>query len=110
MDKHTKIIATISDLRCEKSFIESLYNEGMNVVRMNSAHIEESGFDRIINNTRAVSNGIGILMDTKGPEVRTTKCNEPIEIKTGDILKMTGNPEGETTKELIYVSYKGKYR
>lgn len=106
MDKHTKIIATISDLRCEKSFIESLYNEGMNVVRMNSAHIEESGFDRIINNTRAVSNGIGILMDTKGPEVRTTKCNEPIEIKTGDILKMTGNPEGETTKELIYVSYK----
>lgn len=106
MDKQTKIIATISDLRCEQKFIKSLYDEGMNVVRMNSAHIEEEGFDRIINNTRAVSNEIGILMDTKGPEVRTTKCDEPIEIKTGDILKMTGSPDQMSSKEMICVSYK----
>lgn len=44
----------------------------MNVVRMNSAHIQREGFQRIVNNVRAVSDRIGILMDTKGPEIRTT--------------------------------------
>ena len=71
MSKYTKIVATVSDIRCEVDFIRELYNNGMNVVRMNSAHIKEEGFNRIINNVRAVSNKIPILMDTKGHELRT---------------------------------------
>ena len=35
--KFTKIVATISDKRCDVDFISQLYEEGMNVVRMNSA-------------------------------------------------------------------------
>ncbi|HBL71553.1 MAG TPA: pyruvate kinase, partial [Bacteroidales bacterium] len=65
-------VATISDQRCDVDFIDSLYKAGMNVVRLNSAHMNEEGFTRVINNTRSVSNRIAILMDTKGPEVRTT--------------------------------------
>lgn len=106
MEKQTKIIATISDLRCEVDFIRALYNEGMNVARLNSAHMNEEGFERVINNIRAVSNQIGILIDTKGPEVRTTACSAPIEIRTGDKIKIVGNPEIESTKELIAVTYK----
>ena len=34
MLKQTKIVASISDLRCEVDFIRDLYNAGMNVVRM----------------------------------------------------------------------------
>lgn len=70
--KFTKIVATISDKRCEVDFIRQLYQEGMNVVRMNSAHLQREGFLRIINNVREVSHRIAILIDTKGPEVRTT--------------------------------------
>ena len=70
--KSTKIVATISDKRCDESFIRELYEAGMNVVRMNSAHLTAEGFNKIITNVRAVSPQIGILMDTKGPEVRTT--------------------------------------
>ena len=106
MDKQTKIIATISDKRCDVGFIRDLYNEGMNVVRLNSAHLDANGFNKIINNVRAVSNQIGILIDTKGPEVRTSTTQEPIEINTGDRIKIVGNPDLETTKELIAVSYK----
>ncbi len=106
MSKLTKIVATISDKRCDVDFIQELYNEGMNVVRMNSAHLQKEGFLKIINNVRAVSNQIALLMDTKGPEVRTTIVrNEDIEIKTGDIIKIVGNPDIVSDIECIAVNY-----
>ncbi|MDR3220268.1 MAG: pyruvate kinase [Dysgonamonadaceae bacterium] len=106
MLKQTKIVATISDKRCETDFIADLFDAGMNVVRMNSAHLGKEGFDKIINNTRAVSNRIGILMDTKGPEVRTTFSEAPIPFKTGDTVLIKGDIDGLTTKDCIYVNYK----
>jgi pyruvate kinase len=106
MSKSTKIVATISDLRCEVDFIRSLYNEGMNVVRMNSAHLQREGFERIVNNVRAVSNQIAILMDTKGPEIRTTVVeNDSIDLVTGDVIKITGDPDLISTRECISVNY-----
>ncbi len=106
MTKSTKIVATISDKRCDVDFVRELYIEGMNVVRMNSAHLNKEGFTRIITNVRAVSKHIAILMDTKGPEVRTTVAeNDAIEIKSGDIVKIVGNPDLTSTHECIAVNY-----
>lgn len=94
MQKQTKIVATISDQRCEVPFLEQLYEAGMNVVRLNSAHLNEEGFLKIINNVREVSEEIAILVDTKGPEIRTTVANNPIELKTGELVKIVGDPKG----------------
>lgn len=105
MHKHTKIVATISDKRCDVPFLTQLFNEGMDVVRLNSAHLQKEGFLKIINNVRAVSERIAILVDTKGPEIRTTFTEEPLELKTGDYIRIEGNPNGITTKECIYLSY-----
>ncbi|MEA4979251.1 MAG: pyruvate kinase [Petrimonas sp.] len=105
MLKHTKIIATISDKRCDVSFLKQLFDEGMDVVRLNSAHLDEEGFLKIINNVRAVSDRIAILVDTKGPEIRTTVATEPIKLITGDRVKVVGNPREISSKEVIYVSY-----
>lgn len=107
MLKHTKIVATISDQRCDVEFIDALYKAGMNVVRLNTAHMNEEGLSRVVNNVRAVSNRIGILMDTKGPEVRTTPTENNVSIPfvTGDLVKISGDPNGVTTHEHIYVSY-----
>ena len=105
MLKHTKIVATVSDKRCDVPFITDLFNEGMNVVRMNSAHLDKEGFDLIINNVRQVSNRIGILMDTKGPEIRTTTSEGPISFVAGDTSIVKGDMGGITTKECIYVNY-----
>ena len=108
MLKQTKIVASISDLRCDVEFIRDLYKAGMNVVRMNTAHANREGFERLIANVREVSNRIGILMDTKGPEVRTTALAEgPIEFKIGDKVRIVGNPDQETTRECIAVTYSG---
>lgn len=108
MLKQTKIVASISDRRCEVDFIRELYNAGMNVVRMNTAHASREGFETLIKNVREVSNRIGILMDTKGPEVRTTAIQggEPIPYKIGETVKIIGNPDKETTRECIAVSYR----
>ena len=103
--KQTKIVTTISDQRCEVDFIKSLYEAGMNVVRMNTAHTNYEGLEKLINNVRTVSNRIAILMDTKGPEVRTTVSDEPITYKTGERLKVVGDPELHTTHDCISVSY-----
>lgn len=107
VNKRTKIVATISDLRCSVDFIRSLYNEGMNVVRMNSAHMTEDGFVNVIRNTREVSDSIGIMMDTKGPEIRTTPTenDEKLKMSIGDKIKVIGDLNVKTTKEQLSVSY-----
>jgi pyruvate kinase len=88
--KHTKIVATISDKRCDVEFIRELYEAGMNVVRLNTAHISTESAIAMINNVREVSDSIGILVDTKGPEIRTKNIAEPIDVKEGDLIKIKG--------------------
>ena len=103
--KQTKIVASVSDRRCDTDFIKQLFNAGVNVIRMNTAHASEEGIKNIIRNVRAVSPHIGILIDTKGPEVRTTGCETPIEYKTGDVVKLMGRPEVDSTHDIVNVSY-----
>ena len=103
--KQTKIVCSVSDMRCDEDFIRSLFIAGMNVVRMNTAHATPEGIRKIIRNTRAVSPHIGILIDTKGPEVRTTGTPKPIEYKAGDMVKIFGRPEMDTSKDIVNVSY-----
>ncbi|MDE6792093.1 MAG: pyruvate kinase, partial [Muribaculaceae bacterium] len=107
MNKFTKIVATVSDKRCDTEFIRALFEAGLNVVRMNSAHLNYEGFEKIVANTREASESIAVMMDTKGPEIRTTTTvdDNPISFSTGDCVKVVGNPEGLTSHEEICLSY-----
>lgn len=107
--KYTKIVATISDRRCEVEFIQQLFDAGMNVARLNTAHISTESAVTMINNVRAVSDSIGILVDTKGPEIRTRNISEPINVKEGDIIKVKGG-NGQSDQETFYVSYEQIHR
>ncbi|HCC69684.1 MAG TPA: pyruvate kinase [Bacteroidales bacterium] len=103
--KRTKIVTTISDKRAEPEFIRSLYKAGMNVVRINTAHQDIEGSMRVIQNIRRISDKIAILIDTKGPEVRTTICDGSIDLREGEIIKIIGEPETRTTHSVIAVTY-----
>ena len=107
MKKFTKIVATVSDKRCDIDYLRQLADAGMNVVRMNSAHLEYDGFKRIVDNTRKTDYGIAIMMDTKGPEIRTTATATglPITFNTGDIVEFVGDPDGLTTERTICLNY-----
>ena len=103
--KKTKIVCSISDRRCEVDFLRKLFFAGMNVVRMNTAHATPDGIPTIIRNTREVSPHLALLIDTKGPEVRTTNVEQPITYKKGDVVKIFGRPEMDTTHDIVNVSY-----
>lgn len=104
--KRTKIVATISDKRCDVDFIRSLFEAGMDVIRINSAHLDIEGALKIIRNTRQVSDTIAILIDTKGPEIRTTVCDEPVILKKGETLRITGDPGRKSEPGNIYVTHR----
>lgn len=108
MNKFTKIIATISDKRCDVEFLRSLAAAGMNVVRVNSAHLDEAGMARIVANTREASDSLAVMLDTKGPEVRTTPNDEgaPITFAEGDRVELAGDPDSATTRGRICVTYR----
>ena len=107
MKKLTKIVATISDRRCEVDFLSDLYKAGMNVVRINTAHQIPETAIKIVENVRQVSDKIGILVDTKGPEIRTGKLEGAIPVKTGDKIKVRHDgSDVETNKEILQVNYK----
>ena len=107
MKKFTKIVATVSDKRCDIEFIKALAEAGVNVVRMNSAHLDYDGFRMIVDNVRAADPSLGIMLDTKGPEIRTTATTSgsPIEFHTGDTIDFIGNPDGLSSSSEIYLSY-----
>jgi pyruvate kinase len=105
LEKRTKIVATISDKNCDISFLRSLYKAGMDVVRINSAHLDPEGVMKIVTNIRGVSDKIAILLDTKGPEIRTTICDEQIKFLKGQRVKIAGNSDEKTTHEAINVNY-----
>ena len=104
--KQTKIVCSISDRRCEVDFLRKLFFAGMNVVRMNTAHATPDGIKKIIRNTRTVSPHLALLIDTKGPEVRTTGVDTPIAYKTSDVVKLLGRPDVDTSHDIINLSYK----
>ena len=103
--KKTKIVATISDRKCDVEFLKKLYEAGMNVVRINTAHQSPDDSIKVINNVREVSEKIAILLDTKGPEVRTNKSELDIDVIKCQRIEIKGNPAMESNKECLCVSY-----
>jgi len=70
MKKLTKIVATVSDMKCDPDYVKGLYKAGVNVVRLNTAHMDYEGLCRVVSTVRSVSDKIALLVDTKGPEIR----------------------------------------
>ncbi|AWB67827.1 pyruvate kinase [Saccharobesus litoralis] len=109
MTKQTKIVATVSDLKGDVEFITELYKRGVNVIRLNTAHQTPEDTRVVIENVRKVSDKLAVLVDTKGPEMRTNlKIEEDLNISTGD--KVTFRADGldvATTREAVQVNYLG---
>ncbi len=105
--RQTKIVATISDQRCDVDFIQSLYEAGMNVARINTAHITTESGKNLIDNIRAVSNKIAILVDTKGPEIRTCQTLSDTKLEEGELVTLSYSTGVLDDKKNICVNYKG---
>lgn len=77
----------------------------MNVVRLNTAHMSHEDARKVIMNVREVSDKIGILLDTKGPEIRTCDAVAPLTVRYGDVIRIKGAPYEMSRDDCICVSY-----
>lgn len=104
--KKTKIICTISDNNCDVDFIRSLYDNGMDVVRLNSAHASLEGVEKVVENVRKVSDRIAILIDTKGPEIRLTAMDSTVGfvLKQGERIIFGNSTEENCSHSALYTN------
>ncbi|WP_233148643.1 pyruvate kinase [Rhodopirellula sp. MGV] len=96
--RHTKIIATIGPATESEDKLTKLIEAGVDIVRLNMAHGTGEWVAETIGRIRAVSQKIGrhvaVMMDVKGPEVRTGPVEKTIDLCVGDHLELhTGDFE-----------------
>lgn len=107
--KKTKIVATMSDFRCTEEFVKNLFDAGMDVVRVNSAHVSEEGATHIVETVHRVNPAIPIMIDTKGPEIRVTtiadEYGNSINFRPGDRVAVRGSDGSDkTTRKVVYMN------
>ena len=94
--RRTKIIVTLGPATESEAMLEKLFRAGAGIVRLNMAHAKHDWTRMVIRRVRAVSARIGrdvaIMMDIKGPEIRTGDLTVPIELKAGEIFDFTVKP------------------
>ena len=110
LDKKTKIIATLGPSSDSVEVIEALYNEGMDVARLNFSHGSYDYFKELIRNIRKVSDEIAIVLDTKGPEIRTSKVKEDLELRLNQKIILSNNIKELSTSDCIQLDYKKLFK
>jgi pyruvate kinase len=89
--KKTKIVCTIGPASEDVETLVELMNAGMNVARLNFSHGDHDEHGNRLKNIRRASEQTekttGILLDTKGPEIRTGNLKkEAVELTEGQQL------------------------
>ncbi len=78
----TKIIATIGPASFDETILNKMAHLGLSAIRINTAHIEPGYITRVSNMldkiNRDCKTNIGIMVDLKGPELRTGIFNNNI--------------------------------
>ncbi len=96
--RRTKIIFTLGPATESEDMLAKLIGAGADIVRLNMAHASHEWTRTVIRRIRLVSQRVGrdvaIMMDIKGPEIRTGDLNVPIELKAGEIFDFTVKPGG----------------
>ncbi|MFI3251699.1 MAG: pyruvate kinase [bacterium] len=112
--KKTKVVCTIGPVSEQRDVLESLIGAGMNVMRMNFSHGDEVEQSFRINNIKAINKekglAVGILLDTKGPEIRTGLVENPLDLQVGAEIRVTMDYSyvaKDTTK--VAISYPGLF-
>lgn len=120
--KKTKIVSTLGPASNTVETISQLIEAGANVFRFNFSHGDHEEQLARMNMVREAvektGKDVGILLDTKGAEIRTTVQDTTdadygragyIEFNVGDETRISMDPEHKGTKEKIAVTYPGLY-
>ena len=93
MNRNTKIICTIGPAIDNEEMLVKMFKAGMNVARLNFSHgtpaVAIKQMERIKNASLKANKHIAVMLDTKGPEIRTG-CfeNDSCTYYEGDTVKL----------------------
>eukprot|EP00529_Nitzschia_sp_RCC80_P018413 CAMPEP_0113484104 /NCGR_PEP_ID=MMETSP0014_2-20120614/23787_1 /TAXON_ID=2857 /ORGANISM="Nitzschia sp." /LENGTH=505 /DNA_ID=CAMNT_0000377691 /DNA_START=81 /DNA_END=1598 /DNA_ORIENTATION=+ /assembly_acc=CAM_ASM_000159 len=105
--RQTKIICTLGPACWDVPMLETLIREGMSVARFNFSHGDHEGhkacLDRLREACKNTGQQVAVLMDTKGPEIRSgffANGAKKIELTKGQELVLTTDYsfKGDNTK------------
>ncbi|PKA64245.1 Plastidial pyruvate kinase 2 [Apostasia shenzhenica] len=107
--RKTKIVCTIGPSTNTKEMIWKLAETGMNVARLNMSHGDHASHQKVIDlvkeyNAQNKDNVIAIMLDTKGPEVRSGDLPRPVYLQPGQDFTFTikGGIGNETSVSVNY--------
>lgn len=111
--KKTKIVCTIGPKTESVEMLTKLVNAGMNVMRLNFSHGDFAEHGARIANLREVMKNSGeqlaILLDTKGPEIRTIKLEggKDVALVAGQTFTFTTDASVIGNVDRVAVTYAG---
>lgn len=107
--RKTKIVCTLGPATEDDAILRAMIQAGMNVARLNFSHGTYEGHAQNIRRIRALSaelhTPVGIMLDTKGPEIRLkTFRDHRVTLQKGQLFTLcTGDVEGDT--EHVSITY-----
>lgn len=107
--KKTKIVATVGPATSEKSVLENIIREGVNVIRINFSHGSHEDHEKIIAKVREINKEkqihTAILADLQGPKIRIGEIKGgTVEVKEGSEI-LFSNEEMVGDEKAVYMSY-----
>ncbi|MCI1985960.1 MAG: pyruvate kinase [Lactobacillus sp.] len=112
--KKTKIVSTLGPASNTTDIIVKLIEAGANVFRFNFSHGDHeehlSRMSMVHEAEKITGKTVGIMLDTKGAEIRTTvQQGKKFELHTGDVMRISMDDSIEGTPEKIAVTYPGLF-
>ena len=104
-----KIVCTIGPASNKQEVLKEMIKAGMNVARLNFSHGDYKSHGETLSLARQVEHELGVpipvLLDTKGPEIRTGEVEEgSVTLENGNIFTLT-TEECVGSAERVHMTY-----
>lgn len=107
--RKTKIICTIGPATSNYDKLKEMYEAGMNIIRLNMSHATHKWADRIIDHivelNKETTYPVGILLDTQGPEIRTSVLESDLNLQTGDEISISVRDGVDVEESSFRINY-----
>lgn len=111
MLRKTKIIATLGPATDSLEVLRELIAKGANIMRLNMSHARHDWCQEVAGNIRQaaldVDQDVSVLMDLRGPSIRTGDVATPIILKPGDKFEFTLGDATAQIEKSVSVNYPG---
>ena len=105
--RHTRVTFTIGPATESEAQLEAIIKAGANVVRLNMAHADHTWVRTIVARVREVSvrmkKELAVMMDIKGPEIRTGARQDPAQLVVDQLVDVTGSDTAPADGDVLVI-------